>query len=255
MSRDRKTAAAILAAGLGTRMDSELPKALLDLGGRPIIAHVLDAVVAAGIEDIVVVIGHRGELVQQAIGNGVRYAVQECQRGTADALMCARQALEGFQGRLFALYCDVPFVPADLLRRLARECETTRAAAAMVTVELDEPGRYGRIVRDAAGKVTGIKEAAGATPAELAIKEINAGIYCFEAPLIFEIAAEIQPDPVKGELYLTDAIGLLASSGYEVAVVKADDPAVVMGVNTPAELEDARATMGRISGSRRRADA
>jgi bifunctional UDP-N-acetylglucosamine pyrophosphorylase/glucosamine-1-phosphate N-acetyltransferase len=255
MSRIHKIAAAILAAGQGTRMGSDLPKALLDLGGRPIIGHVLDAVKAAGIEDIVVVIGHRGDLVQREIGNGVRYAVQDCQRGTAHALMCARPALADFSGYVFALYCDVPFVPVDLLQRLALECETMGAAAAMVTVELDEPSHYGRIIRDSAGHVIGIKEAAGATPEELAIKEINAGIYCFEAPLIFDIAAEIQPDPVKGELYLTDAIGLLAAKGYGVAVIKAEDPAVVMGVNTPAELEDARATMSRIRSSRRRGDA
>ena len=246
MSRDSNTAAAILAAGLGTRMGSDLPKALLSLGGRPIVKHVLDSVLAAQVDSIVVVVGHYGESVRAAIGNGVRYAVQEYQQGTAHALMCAREALRDFNGYLLTLYCDVPFVPPDLLRRLIAECAAQRAAAAMVTVELEQPGAYGRIMRDAQGKVVGIKEAAGATPEELAVKEVNAGIYCFQAPLVFDIAAEIRPDPVKGELYLTDAIGLLAARGHAIAVVKVEDPMIVMGVNTPAELEQAeRALRGR----------
>jgi bifunctional UDP-N-acetylglucosamine pyrophosphorylase/glucosamine-1-phosphate N-acetyltransferase len=247
MSRDDKTAAAILAAGLGTRMGSDQPKALLSLGGRPIIKHVLDSVLCTGIGDVVVVVGHKSDHVREAVGNGVRYAVQECQRGTADALACAREALRDFAGYLLTLYCDVPFVPPDLLRKLLAECAAQRAAAAMVTVELEHPGAYGRIIRDAAGRVIGIKEAAGATPGELAVKEINAGIYCFQAPLIFDIVAEIRPDPVKGELYLTDAIGLLAIKGYTIAVVKVNDAAVVMGVNTPAELEQAEQTLRRMS--------
>lgn len=254
MSRASNTAAAILAAGLGKRMGSDLPKALLDLGGRPILSHVLDSVFAAGVDKIVVVIGHHGERVRQLVGNGVHYAVQECQSGTADALACAREPLRDFSGYLLTLYCDVPFVPPELLRRLVRECAEHDAAAAMVTVELEEPGAYGRIVRDGEGKVRGIKEAAGATPEELAIREINAGVYCFRAPLIFDITAEIQPDPVKGELYLTDAIGLLARKGYTVAVVKVDNPAVVMGVNTPEELERAEAALRRMSGERRHGD-
>jgi bifunctional UDP-N-acetylglucosamine pyrophosphorylase/glucosamine-1-phosphate N-acetyltransferase len=244
----KNVAAAILAAGLGKRMGSELPKALVSLGGRPIAQHVLDSVLATGVDRIVVVVGQQGELVRQALGNGVRYAVQACQRGTADALMCCREALGDFSGYLVALYCDVPFVPPDLLRRLVEECTAQGAAAAMVTVELDDPGAYGRIIRDGNGAVLGIKEAAGASPEELSIREVNAGIYCFQAPLIFDIAAEIKPDAVKGELYLTDAIGLLTAKGYKIAVAKVNDPAVVMGVNTPAELAAAeRALRGMCS--------
>jgi len=247
MSHQSHTAAAILAAGLGTRMGSDLPKALVSLGGRPIAQHVLDSVAGAGVSDIVVVVGHHSEAVRQALGDGVRYAVQECQRGTADALLCAREVLQDFSGYLLALYCDVPFVPPDLLRRLAQECAAQRAAAAMVTVELEQPGAYGRIIRRSDGQVVGIKEAAGATPAELAIKEINAGIYCFRAPLIFDIVAEIEPDPVKGEYYLTDAIGILAAKGRAITVIRAQDRAVVMGVNTLEELEQAERILRRMS--------
>ncbi|UCH34180.1 MAG: NTP transferase domain-containing protein [Armatimonadota bacterium] len=242
----KNIAAAILAAGLGKRMGSEMPKALVRLGGHPIAQHVLDAVLATGIDNIVVVVGRQGDLVRQALGNGVRYAVQACQRGTGDALMCSREALADFSGYLITLYCDVPFVPPDLLRRLVEECAARDAAAAMVTVELDDPGAYGRIIRDESDAVLGIKEAAGASPEELRIREVNAGIYCFRAPLIFDIAAEIKPDPVKGELYLTDAIGLLAAKGYTIAVAKVNDPAVVMGINTPAELAEAARTLRRM---------
>jgi len=240
MSCERDDVAAVIfAAGLGTRMGSDQPKALLPLGGRPIVKHVLDSVVSAGIRKIVVVVGHQRAQVQRCIGNGVAYAEQECQKGTAHALMCAREALRDFRGRLITLYCDVPFVPPDLLGRLAAECAGPGVAASMVTVELEDPGAYGRIVRDRQGKVTAIREAAGAAAEQLAIKEINAGIYCFRAPLIFEVAAEIAPDPVKGELYLTDAIAILAGRGHEIAVIRARDPSVVMGVNTRAELEAA----------------
>ncbi len=239
------TAAAILAAGLGTRMGSDLPKALLPLGDQCIVQHVVSSVLGAGITRVVVIVGRRGELVRQALGNHVSYAVQESQLGTAHALSCAREALRDFDGYLVTLYCDVPFVPPGLLQRLVRECAEHDAAAAMVTVELQEPDAYGRIIRAADGRVVGIKEAAGATADELAIKEINAGVYCFRAPLIFDIAAEIKPDPVKGEYYLTDAIGILAAGGHRIVVVKADDPAVVMGVNTPGEWEQAQRALRR----------
>ena len=247
MPHDRNVAAAILAAGLGKRMHSDMPKALIELGGRPVVQHVLDSVVAAGVDNIVVVIGHKGELVQQALGHGVSCAVQESQRGTADALMCARGVLREFRGHLLALYCDVPFVPPVLLRRLIHECTAHGAAAAMVTVELDDPGAYGRVIRDDQGHVVGITEAAGADPSELAIKEINAGIYCFQAPLVFDIVSEIEPDLVKQELYLTDAIGILARKGYPISVVKVDDPAVVMGINTPEELAEAERALSRVA--------
>jgi bifunctional UDP-N-acetylglucosamine pyrophosphorylase/glucosamine-1-phosphate N-acetyltransferase len=247
MSHHCNVAAAILAAGLGKRMHSDMPKALIELGGRPIVQHVLASVVEAGVDNIVVVTGHRGGSVQQAIGNDVRYAVQECQRGTADALMCAREALRGFHGQLLTLYCDVPFVPSALLRRLAHECTAHGAAAAMVTVELEDPGAYGRIIRDQDRRVVGIKETAGASAIELAIKEVNAGIYCFQAPLIFEIVSEIEPDPVKNELYLTDAIGILARKCFPISVVKVDDPAVVMGINTRDELEQAERALRRMA--------
>lgn len=233
---------------------SDLPKALVPLGGRPIAQHVIDAVVAAGITNVVVVIGHRGDLVRQALGNSVRYAVQECQRGTAHALLCARPVLGDFDGYLMTLYCDVPFVPPELLVRLTNECAAREAAAAMVTVELEDPGAYGRIVRGPSGEIIAITEAAGAAPQVLAIKEVNAGIYCFRAPLIFDIAAQIQPDPVKEEYYLTDAIGMLAARGYKIATIKAPDPAVVMGVNTPQELHQAEQVLRRRSTQRRQQD-
>jgi bifunctional UDP-N-acetylglucosamine pyrophosphorylase/glucosamine-1-phosphate N-acetyltransferase len=160
-------------------------------------------------------------------------------------LTCAREALRDFDGYLVALYCDVPFIAPGLLQRLVRECAEHDAGAAMVTVEMAEPGAYGRIIRGADGRILGIKEAAGATADELAIKEINAGVYCFRAPLIFEIAAEIRPDPVKGEYYLTDAIGLLAAGGHRIVVVQADDPTVVMGINTPGEWQQAQRALRR----------
>jgi bifunctional UDP-N-acetylglucosamine pyrophosphorylase/glucosamine-1-phosphate N-acetyltransferase len=247
MPQDCNVAAAILAAGLGKRMNSDMPKALIELGGRPVVQHVLKSVLAAGVDNIVVVVGHRGGLVQQMLGKSVRCTIQERQNGTADALGCARGALRGFEGQLLTLYCDVPFVPAVLLRRLIHECAAHDAAAAMVTVDLSDPGAYGRIIRDRDGAVVGIKEAAGADPSELAIKEINAGIYCFRAPLIFDIVSEIEPDPVKRELYLTDAIGILARKGYPISVVKVDDPTVVMGINTPEELAEAECALRRMA--------
>jgi len=177
MPDQEHTAAVILAAGLGTRMGSDLPKALLPLGDQCIVQHVVSAVLGAGITRVVVIIGHRGELVTQALGNHVSYAVQEPQLGTAHALTCAREALRDFDGYLVALYCDVPFIAPGLLQRLVRECAEHDAGAAMVTVEMAEPGAYGRIIRGADGRILGIKEAAGATADELAIKEINAGVY------------------------------------------------------------------------------
>lgn len=245
MSHQLETAAAILAAGAGTRMCNDLPKAMLSLGGRPIVEMVVNSARAAGVGKIVVVVGHGAESVRGALGDGVTYAVQDPLLGTAHALGCARPALQDFAGYLLTLHCDIPFVPPEMLTQLVQEC-ADGAAAAMVTVELENPRAYGRILRDAEGRVTGIREVPGAGPEILAIKEINAAVYCFRAPLIFEVVAQIKQDQVKREYYLPDAIGILAARGHRVAVVKTDDPTLVMGINTPEEFAEAeRALHGR----------
>ena len=230
------TVAVVLAAGKGTRIACDVPKALLPLCGQPLVSHVIEAARGAGVDRVLVVVGHAAEQVTQAVGPDCLCALQREQKGSAHALLSCAEALAGYRGTVLVLYCDVPLLGADLLRDLLRLHRETGAAATLLSVVLDDPAAYGRILRGPGGEVLGIVEAKDATPVQRAIREINVGVYCFEAPLVFEILKEVRPNNVKGELYLTDAIGLLAQRGHRVAALTAGDTEAIAGVNTLEEL-------------------
>lgn len=245
--RLRNVAAVILAGGASTRMGGRA-KALLPLGGRPMILWALDAVRKAGIGRVVVVVGHCGREVVKTLPPRVEWVVQRHRLGTAHALGCCRASLAGFHGTLLVLYCDNPFVTPALLRGMVQHHRRRRAQATLLTVILDDPADYGRIVRDALGRVQGIVEAKEASAEQLAIREVNAGVYCFQSPLIFDILKRIKKSPVKGEYYLTDAIGLLASQGHRVEGRVTRVKSAAIGVNTLDEL----ALAEQVLASRRR---
>ena len=244
-------AVVILAAGMGTRMKSDLPKVLHRLCGRPMLAYVVDAARELTGTRPLVVVGHRAELVRQALGDSANPVVQEPQLGTGHAVMQAQTALEGQADTVLVLYGDTPFITVETLRAMLDRHAREQATATILTFRPPDPLRLGRIVRDDAGHVRAIVEFKEATPEQLAIREVNSGILCFRADWLWSHIASL---PVKhGERYLTDLVeiavaedgdgaeGGTAVSGA-VAALEADADEV-MGIDDRARLAWAEAKM------------
>ena len=235
------TVAVILAAGKGTRMKSSRAKALFTLCGQSLAYYPIRTVRQAGIARVLLIVGHQAEAVRAAVGEGVEYAVQHPQLGTGHALMCAEEALRGFTGTVFVHCVDVPLLPVALLEELLRQHRAGGNAATMLTARVAAPGGYGRVIRTASGTVARIVEARDATPAELAVKEINAATYCFEAPFIFDVLHELTPDNDQHEYYLTDVIERILQRGKKVGAVVAPDESMIAGINDRVQLAEAEA--------------
>jgi bifunctional UDP-N-acetylglucosamine pyrophosphorylase/glucosamine-1-phosphate N-acetyltransferase len=238
------TVAVVLAAGLGTRMNSDLVKVLHRVGGVPMVAHVVEAALGCGADAVVVVVGNQGERVRAALGGvrGVRFAVQAEQRGTGHAVLAARRAV-GDAEHVVVLYGDAALVTPEVLRPLVDRHRSGTAAATLLTAELDDPAGYGRIVRGPDGRVLRIVEEADATPAERAIREWNTGIGAYRAELLWPALARLRADNAKGEFYLTDVVGLLVADGLAVEAVVTPHAELVEGVDDRADLARAEATL------------
>jgi bifunctional UDP-N-acetylglucosamine pyrophosphorylase / glucosamine-1-phosphate N-acetyltransferase len=226
------TAAVIMAAGLGTRMRSAVPKHFHMLLGRRMIDWVILAAHAAGADPIVIVASPDG---RDAFA-GSEVAVQDPPRGTGDAVRTARSALEKFSGDVLVLNGDVPGMTAELLRALLETHRTTGAAGTVLSFEPADSRSYGRIVRDVKGNLARIVEAGDASNDELRIKEVNSGIYVFRAEKLWPALERLEPQNAQGELYVTDTLGFLVADGEAVAVHVAPDPFEVEGINTREEL-------------------
>lgn len=228
----------ILAAGLGTRMKSRRAKVLHRAGGMPLIEHVVrTALELVPPGRVTVVVGHQADQVQAAVARyGVRFALQAEQKGTGHAVLAAREAARAEEGLVIVLYGDCPLLSAATLRELLRRHRDSGAAATVITTVLEDPTGYGRIVTDAAGRLLAIVEQKAATPEQLQIREINSGIYCFEAELLWRHLGEIGTENPAGEYYLTDIIGIFRRHGYEVATLRLGNPTEILGINTRVEL-------------------
>jgi bifunctional UDP-N-acetylglucosamine pyrophosphorylase/glucosamine-1-phosphate N-acetyltransferase len=233
--------ALILAAGKGTRMKSAKPKVLHPVLGVPLLEHVFRAVHAVGAEPVTVVVGHGAEAVEAGFaGRGVQFVRQHPPLGTGHAVQAARDTIAAQpEGTLLVVNGDLPLLRAQTLATLLQDHRTARPAATLLTAVLEDPGAYGRVVRDAAGEVRAIVEAKDASPEERAIGEINAGIYAFDKASLLGVLGGLQPQNAQGEYYLTDVIGLLRAAGRTVRAVAAGDPREGLGVNTHAELAEA----------------
>src|SRR5438876_4171832 len=225
-------AAVVMAAGIGTRMKSATPKHLHPILGRRMVDWVVDAARDAGVERIVVVAAPQtSDLLE-----GVEVAVQEEPLGTGDAVRCARSALEGFRGDVLVLNGDVPALRSETIRALVDTHRAARAAATVLSFEPADAGAYGRIVRDGDGRLARIVEAGDASPEELALGEVNSGIYVFRADKLWSALERLEPHNAQGELYVTDTLGLLVADGEAVAVHIAPVAWEVEGINTRVEL-------------------
>jgi bifunctional UDP-N-acetylglucosamine pyrophosphorylase/glucosamine-1-phosphate N-acetyltransferase len=232
-------AAVVMAGGIGTRMKSATPKHLHPLLGRRMVDWVVAAAREAGVERVVVVASPQtSDLLE-----GVEVAVQEEPLGTGDAVRSAHAALDGFGGDVLVLNGDVPALRPETIRALVETHGADRAAATVLAFEPADAGAYGRVIRDGDGRLARIVEAADASPEELAVREVNSGIYVFRAEKLWPALERLDAHNAQGELYVTDTLGLLVADGEPCAVLLADDPLEAEGVNTRAELATAAASL------------
>jgi bifunctional UDP-N-acetylglucosamine pyrophosphorylase/glucosamine-1-phosphate N-acetyltransferase len=232
----------ILAAGLGTRMKSARAKVLHQIGGSPLIAYVVRTALSLEPRKIYVIVGHQAEAVEQAVRNEVgelaEFMTQAKQRGTGDAVMAARSILEHSDALVVVLSGDVPLLKAETLKSLVADHIASGAACSVLSVHLENPTGYGRVVRDASDAFSRIVEQKDATDEQRKIKEINSGIYCFDAKKLFMALSRVQPANEQGEYYLTDVPQILLEDGERINVHLHSDAREVYGVNTRAELAE-----------------
>ncbi|MCB1162436.1 NTP transferase domain-containing protein [bacterium] len=234
-------ASLILAAGKGTRMKSDMPKVLHTLGGRPLLAWVLAAARDAGLGPQLVVVGHQAERVKEEMSRydegDLRYVLQAEQHGTGHAVQVARQELLALgEADVLILAGDVPLIRPQTLRGLLAAHREAGVALTLLSAEFEDPTGYGRILREPSGDVVAIREHRDASEAERAVREINAGIYCFRAPSLLEALDALRPENDQGEYYLTDTLAILRARGQRVAARLADDPREIAGINDREQL-------------------
>ena len=264
----RPVSAVILAAGKGTRMNSDLPKVCHPVGGRPMVCAVVDACLRAGVRHIVVVVGYKQELVREALAGYVAttiggaggpgsssgadesrgplrlvFAVQGEQLGTGHAVMSAEPAFAGQvlagRGRDILVLCgDGPLIRDETIQRMLHRHREAQAAATLATSVIDDPTGYGRIVRDGSGAFQRIVEQKNASEAERAIREVNPSYYCFDGAALFGALKQVGRNPLTGEYYITDVFELLRADGRRVEVIDAVPPEDVLSINTPEHLAE-----------------
>lgn len=253
MTPTNDTAVLVLAAGAGTRMRSDTPKVLHTLAGRSILAHALHSVAKVKPTHLVVLLGHDRDRVAPAVANladelgrPIEVAIQEQQLGTGHAVGCALAALpDDFAGIVVVTYGDVPLLDADTLAGLITAQNAEHAAATVLTTTLPDPTGYGRILRTQDGEVIGIVEQADASPSQLAIREVNAGVYAFDIAALRSALSRLRSDNAQQELYLTDVISIVRSDGHVVRAKHVDDSLLVAGVNDRVQLAELGAELNR----------
>jgi bifunctional UDP-N-acetylglucosamine pyrophosphorylase/glucosamine-1-phosphate N-acetyltransferase len=238
-ARTEDVAAIVLAAGDGKRLKSSLPKVLHPAAGRPLLVHVLAALEPLPLKATVVVRAARHEIVEEVVGQAgfggrIGFAVQDPPQGTADAARVGLEALAGFDGSLVVAAGDMPLIETDTFHRLLETHNATEAGATMLTAVVHGHSDYGRVIRSD-DRVVRIIEAHDATEAEKRIREVNAGVYIFDAPLLQDMLLKVGVQNAQGEYYLTDVISLLASKGHTITTVMTDE-VEVRGVNNREQL-------------------
>ncbi|MGE3333153.1 MAG: bifunctional UDP-N-acetylglucosamine diphosphorylase/glucosamine-1-phosphate N-acetyltransferase GlmU [Rhodospirillaceae bacterium] len=242
-SAQTATAAIVLAAGLGTRMKSSLPKVMHKVAGRPLVNHVLVTLAEQKIAPVVVVIGPEMAQLAKAVAPHPT-AIQQDRRGTAHAVQQAESALKDFSGDIVVVYGDTPFIGGDTIARM-REARASGRKPTVVVLGFtpDDPGGYGRLVTSPDG-LERIVEAKDATPAERAITLCNSGIMLVEAKALWKLLADVTPNNAKNEFYLTDIVALARKAGMACAVVEGDEDEL-LGINSRVELAEAEAIYQR----------
>ncbi len=225
-------------------MKSELPKVLHPICGRPMIAYALDLAAASGVKQPVVILGEAAESIQRHLPKEVKVVVQLKPLGTANAVLSAKRAVGGASGDLLILYADTPLLRRTTIQRLIESHNRTNSTCALLTTHLADPTGYGRLLREATGEIVGIVEEAEATAQQRTIREINVGPMCVKAQVLFDILSQVQPGQAKKEMYLTQAINLLAKQpGTKFQAVRLEMASEGLGVNSQHDLAKATAAI------------
>ncbi|RPI86743.1 MAG: UDP-N-acetylglucosamine diphosphorylase/glucosamine-1-phosphate N-acetyltransferase [Chloroflexi bacterium] len=234
--------AVVLAAGQGTRMRSSMPKVLHPILGQPLAAYALEAARLATGSTPVMVVGHQAEEVQKALGASADYVVQEPQLGTGHAVLQAEPLLKGKSEVVLVTYADMPLLTVDTLKQLIDVHHSGCCAVTMLTMIAEDPRGFGRVVRDTEGRVQAIVEEASATPEQLAIRELNTGVYCFDADWLWHALKEVKVSP-KGEYYLTDLAGMAVTENKGVQALAINETSEMIGINNRIHLWEAENAM------------
>jgi bifunctional UDP-N-acetylglucosamine pyrophosphorylase/glucosamine-1-phosphate N-acetyltransferase len=237
-----KTVTILLAAGKGTRMRSKTLKVLHSLRGKPMLWHSLQQVGQVTQVSPVVIVGHQGESVKDAFGDAADYITQEEQLGTGHAVLQAKAHLAGKADLVLVVYGDMPLLRAETFQGLIEKQKSNDGPISMLTIIEEDPRGFGRIVRNDQGGVEAIVEEVDCTPEQRAIKELNVGVYCFQADWLWENLPNV-PLSAKGEYYLTDTVALARSQGLSVQAEVMEDPKEAMGINTRIHLAEAEAIL------------
>ncbi|GAA3059718.1 hypothetical protein GCM10020000_48270 [Streptomyces olivoverticillatus] len=247
MSANRPAAVVVLAAGEGTRMKSATPKVLHAICGRSLVGHVVAAARELDPEHLVVIVGHAREKVSAHLAEidpGVRTAVQYEQNGTGHAVRMGLEELSRdgvtLDGTVVVVCGDTPLLTGETLARLSGTHAADGNAVTVLTAEVPDSTGYGRIVRDDSGAVTAIVEHKDATDAQRAIREINSGVFAFDAQLLADALGKVRTDNSQGEEYLTDVLGILREAGHRVGAAVAADHREILGINNRVQLAEAR---------------
>src|SRR6266478_4704472 len=240
-NRAPRIAIAIMAAGKGTRLKSKHPKVLHEVGGKPILSHVIaTAAKVVPPKDIFVIIGHEADRVRAAVASsGVQFIVQAEQRGTGHALMAAQEALAPYE-QVIVLSGDAPLITVETIQKLSAFHASQKAAMTLLSADLDDPSGYGRVIRKSAksADVRAIVEEKAASAPQKKIREINSGFYSFSVPSLYRHIGSLRTDNAHGEYYLTDMAAVLGRARQKVVVMKTSHPAEVLGSNKRSEIVD-----------------
>ncbi len=230
-----ESAVIILAAGQGKRMGSDRPKPLVPVAGRPIIDHLIDAVRAAGIGTVSVVVGHQAETMRAHLGEEVRTPLQGVRLGTAHAVDMARSSVSECS-EVFVFVGDSPLISESSIRALQREHREREAACSFLTADFAQHYPYARVVRAEDGRVAAVIEERDCSPEQAQLTEYLTSHFVFDARALWSVLDRVVPHPVTGERYLTDTIGLLLEEGHRVEAVSINDWRELVGLNTPADV-------------------
>lgn len=231
--------AIILAAGAGTRMRSKKPKVAHEMLGKPLVRWVIDAAKLAGVSQVVSVVGHGREHVVPLVESDTRIVVQKNLVGTADAVACCEGMFSDFEGSMLVLTGDSPLITSETIKALIAKREKEQASAVVLTMTLDDPFGYGRIIRDENGQVERIIEQKDCTEEQALVSECNSGFYCFDSKSLFEALEKVGNANAQGEYYLTDVLEICRDEGGKVLAVQTDHPDECLGVNSRMQLAEA----------------
>ncbi|MAT39891.1 MAG: UDP-N-acetylglucosamine pyrophosphorylase [Ectothiorhodospiraceae bacterium] len=239
-------AAVILAAGQGKRMKNpDLAKVLHEVGGKPLIEHVVNQAIACEADPVVAIIGHQREAVRKHLDSlgrqEIRTAVQEEQLGTGHAVIQAESALANFEGDVLILSGDVPLTRPETLRSMLKLHRDKAAAVTVMTAELPDPTGYGRVIRDENGRIVKIVEHKDANESEKKVSEINSGIYIFQKKALFDALSRVTNDNAQGEYYLPDVFAIFKKEGKTMEPYLVDSFNEIRGVNTLEQLQELEA--------------